>query len=241
LGDGGGTTATGFTIEYSYVYSPEASKMVQAFNGNGNGVYSGATYRYNWFVTHHDFFFIQGNLDNWLVEYNVMGPLTAGDDEDNHADVFQIGDVDPETTGDIVIRGNYFDPQSFVTKTAILYESGQTGTMDNHNVTFESNRLTVWGGRTLWCPYTNSCTIRYNIYDAAWEAGIGNRCSLPVCAGGGGAANPCCGYPYAAVVYGSSVEGEYSCNRYESDGDFIEQQWVTGTTHITTGCPDYTP
>jgi len=229
FGEGGGSTATGFTVEYSHVNYQTDGKVFEAFNGSGNGDYRNMTVRNNHVEGGHDFFYIEGRFDGLLVENNVMGSLGCADGSDPHADGFQIGEA-ATASGTMTIRGNYFDPQKACTKTAIIFAAG--GTPD---IIFESNRLTIWGANTVWCAETGSCIVRYNIYDADWEAAVGNRCS---CSGGGGPA--CCGYPNEAFSGGTGTD-DYECNRYESDGSFIEQEWVSGATHVTSACPSYPP
>ena len=151
---------------------------------------------------------------------------------------FRIG-AGPGASGDILIRGNYVNPVSDCSKTAFWF--GDIGTM---NATLESNRLTVWGGRTSWAVGNggNTMQLRYNIFDSVWENGVGNRCSGGRSSSGSSPA-ACCGYPTQAGVWGASAipGGSAVCNRYESDGSFVEDQWFAGVTHVITGCPDCVP
>ena len=235
MGVGGGSTATGFTLEYSHLNYQNDGKVIIAYNGSGNGDYRNMTVRNNNIEGGHDFFYIEGRFDGFLVENNVMGPLGCADGSDPHADGFQMGELAP-ISGKMTIRGNYFDPKKLCTKAAILFSTGSDST-NTTDILFENNRLTTWGANTIWCANSDSCTVRYNVYDSVWEAQAGNRCGGGECIGGGGPA--CCGYPSRAVNFGSGTSGSYSCNRYESDGGFIEQHYVSGVTHSTSGCPSY--
>jgi hypothetical protein len=237
VGDGGGSAATGLTIEYSHVNYQNDGKVFEAWNGSGNGDYRTMTIRNNDIEGGHDFFYIEGRFDGLLVENNVMGPLGCADGSDPHADGFQMAEIAP-MSGDVIIRGNYFDPVRSCSKTAILFATGSEST-NTTNIVFESNRLTTWGANTLWCEDADSCVIRYNTYDAAFEAQVGNRCSC-----GEGGDTPCCFYPNLAADFGeaNSSVSTYECNRYESDGSFIEQQHIGGgVTHMTSACPSYPP
>lgn len=153
-----------------------------------------------------------------------------------HADGLQLGAVNP-ATGNITIHGNYFDPQVRCGATATYY-------MANGDVvaTIESNRLTTWGAFTLWASDVDIMHARYNIYDPVWEAQAGNRCGCS-----GSSSEPCCSYPERAARYNNAggASSSFVCNRYQSDGDFIEQEFVTCedsddcVLREITGCPDY--
>lgn len=242
MGSGGGSPARNLLVEYSDISQQSHGKMFQAFNGSGNGDYTNTIIRNNHLHGTDDYFYLEGPWDGAVFENNVIGPLFGTDEDDEHADGWQLGEVAP-IFGHMIFRGNYFDPQTLATKTAILFSTGPTSS--TNTVLFENNYLTVYGARTLWCLGPAWCIIRHNVYSPFWEAAIGNRSTGAQCDGGGGAANPSCGYPVNAANFGdkpsANPTSEYTCNRYASDGDFIEQQWVDGVTHDTAGCPAYTP
>jgi hypothetical protein len=228
---------TGFTLEYSHLdFSTGKGKIVNAFEprdiNSPNDDFTNNTFQYNHMEGGEDWFFLEGDWDGGLWQYNVIGPLGV-DNPIAHADGWQLCRM----RGNITIRGNQFLTQSLAGKTALL----NMACGDVH-ATFESNNVPIFGATTLWCDDNGglgSMDVRYNIYTPEWEAGIGNRCNSG-CAAGGAA---CCGYPFSAANWSHQAQADRSvaeCNRYESDGSFVEDQWFTGgVTHNITGCPDY--
>ena len=93
----------------------------------------------------------------------------------------------------------------------------------NNSILMENNYFFPWGYYTLRCDgEAPACTIRNNIYDVSFKV------ALP--AGPG---------PDRVARRNSPAPMFLECNRY-SDGDFIEQQYISGdVTHVITGCPSY--
>jgi hypothetical protein len=131
----------------------------------------------------------------------------------------------------MTIRGNYFDPNNAISKTALLFSTGQDS-WNQTNILWENNFIPIWGAYTLWCSNSDSCTVRYNVYRQDFKTKLGNRTS--------GTGRESDGYPNAAFKV-SDVNAPfaiYRCNRYE-DGDFIEDQYIDGPVHDTSNCPSY--
>jgi hypothetical protein len=173
-----------------------------------------------------------------IVENNVLGPL-ACQNGDNHADGFQLGNTgERRISGTQIVRGNYVHHLSNCSKTAFWF----LGHGDSNGI-IESNRIPIWGGRTLWASDDDSMQVRYNIYSSEFQAAVGDRCGCGSYSPGQPA---CCGYPTNAAVYNLTGAPSSSavCNRYE-DGSFVEQEFFSCeggsqcVTHVTTGCPDY--
>jgi hypothetical protein len=232
-----------FTMEYSHMdFSTGAGKIVNAFEpqdvNDPNDDFTNNTFQYNHMEGGEDWFFLEGNWDGGLWQYNVIGPLGV-DDASAHADGWQLCRI----RGHIIIRGNQFLTESAAGKTALLNMA--CGTLTS---TFESNNVPIFGATTLWCDDNDgrgALDVRYNIYTPEWEAGIGNRCNNSSCFPGGGPPDECCGYPFSAASYRWQSCADRSvaeCNRYQSDGSFIENEWFGKLgSQNTTDCPDYTP
>jgi hypothetical protein len=200
--------------------------------------------RYNEFIQQYpnDYMYIEGNLDGFLVEYNVFTGMGDPDfRSEAHFDVFQISEGSGAlTTGTMTMRGNYFfNYYKRTHKTAILFGTGSDNRTD---VIFESNYVDWWGSRTNWSTSGATAAYRYNIYSDEFQQVVGTRC-------GGGQCDDyqtkplCCGYPNDAIVNEDPV-ALAECNRYE-DGTFIEDQYIQDDqvppmVHKTTGCPPYT-
>jgi hypothetical protein len=182
----------------------------------------------------YDFHYIEGDLDGFLVENNYYHDLSADPASGVHADGFQISEAN-HTTGQMTIRGNYFDPHNPVAKTALLFSTGDS--FNQTDILWESNFIPIWGAYTIWCSESDSCTARYNVYRQDFKTKLGNRTTKT--------GRESDGYPNCAyrVSSANAPFTTYRCNRYE-DGDFIENQWVCveggGTlTHDVSGCPSY--
>ena len=228
-----------FTLEYSHIDFLGEGKIVNAFEPQDpedpNDDFTNNTFQYNHISGGEDWFFLEGNWDGGLWQYNVIGPIGT-QSASAHADGYQLCRI----RGHIIIRGNQFLTESPAGKTALLNLACGPLT-----ATFESNEVPIYGATTLWCDDNDqqgSMDVRYNIYTPAWEAGIGNRCTNSSCFGG--TPDACCGYPFSAANWSHQPQADRSvaeCNRYQSDGSFVEDQWFTRLTHNTTGCPAYTP
>ena len=178
---------------------------------------------------------MEGDLDGMLIENNVLGPLGCKTDVTQHCDGFQLGTPAYPTAGTVIIRGNQVLTESGCGKTALFWNA--TGSMYG---IIESNNLPIWGatrsGPTTTRPGTMD--VRYND-TSEFQAAVGKRC-----AGSPGCATPgqpdCCSWPQARGVMGAgcALRGSAACNRYE-DGTFVEEEYISGVTHVTTGCPDY--
>jgi len=241
---GPGTESPNLTIEYSYINasSPDA-KVFQAYGeSNGFDDHRNFVLRHSEIRGGHDYFYIEGQLDGWTVENNVFSAYAIGDAAtDYHSDGVHLGQCpnrDCDTDGTMIFRGNYWEHDApWAGKTALLWSTGGTD-LNNTIMIWENNRFTQWGGRTIACIDSDYCEFRYNTYSQAWEDTIGTRCSCS-----GTPTQQCCLAPSKAVQFGDAyneANSVYECNRYESDGDFMEQQYIDGNvTHITTGCPSY--
>ena len=198
------------TVEYSRIVCSSSSKTMRIRNSQRGIV------RNNELIGCQDFFYIEGVLETLLIEDNYMHSLIGSPEA--HADGFQIGQGQT-CTGDITIRGNYFDPDNdTIGKTDILFATRE----NEAAVLMENNFFHEWGWYTLRCNgvYT-PCTIRNNIY----EQGLKTAFSAE-------------GRPSAAYRHSNPAPGVFECNRYE-DGDFIEQEYVKGVTHSINSCPNY--
>ncbi len=243
---GSGTESANITIEYSKIACPTVDKIFQGFDHASHDDHSNFTLRNSEISGGHDFFFVEGNLDGWLVQDNVFqhfydAPNPTGQD-DNHGDGFQIaeGSQNSVTRGTITIRGNYFEHGwPFATKTGLIFSTGSDAVNDTH-IVFESNRVTTWGFRPIWCEDSESCTIRYNVYSQEFRDTVGRRCDNSSCTVDG-ARDACCFYPALAIQVGAPA-WDVACNRYVG-GDFIEEQWISpaSVNNETAGCPAYTP
>jgi hypothetical protein len=179
----------------------------------------------------YDFHYIEGGLDGFLVENNYYHDLSADPASGVHADGFQISEAN-HTTGQMTIRGNYFDPNNGISKTALLFATGTPST-NNTNILWENNFIPIWGAYTLWCGDSDSCVMRYNVYRQDFKTKLGQRTQ--------GTGQESDGYPARAANFSpaNAAASVYRCNRYE-DGDFIENQWIGGgVTHDISGCPSY--
>jgi len=241
--EGDRSGAVNFLIEYSLVSFPNPEGKLFAVWGADH---SNFTIRNSHLTGGFDFFDIAGNLDGMLIENNVLGPLGCKTDVFQHSDGFQIGGK-TGAYGTFTIRGNWVEHQSQCGKTAFYFFDNDLEGALAANAIIESNRLDVWGGRTLWASEHDSMQVRYNVYSNEWRSGIGNRCSGTE--NGCGTANPkpCCYYPSEAAVFNPTggPSSSFVCNRYEN-GDFVEEQWVgcqgggdCGVAYVTTGCPSY--
>jgi hypothetical protein len=211
-----GDNATDTLIEYSEINCLTDGKVFDIVDAQR------AIIRNNEVTGCQDFFFIEGPLDTLLVENNYMHTLIG--DSGAHADGFQIGEF-TTTTGLITIRGNYFDiDNDQISKTDLLFATGGS----RNNILIENNFIPRWGWYTLRNGGEYSiCTIRNNIYSNEFISLLQNQDESP-------------SHAYRHAPDNPAPSGGYSCNRYEN-GDFIEQEYVSGDTHITTGCPSYPP
>jgi hypothetical protein len=248
-----GSESPNFLLEYSEVkcIGPDPVKMFTAFDDKGDGGddHSNWVMRNNVFRQDYpnDFMYIEGNLDGFLVEYNVFTGMVGFDplfESDAHFDVFQIGEGDAsEAYGTLTIRGNHFDNYMKMThKTAILFGTGPDNRTD---VIFESNYNDWWGLRNNWSTSGATVAYRYNIFSDAFQQVVGTRCSSgsPECPPEYWLQDICCGYPMQGITNEDAV-AIAECNRYE-DGTFLEDQYIQDTqdppmVHKTTGCPPYT-
>lgn len=166
-----------------------------------------------------DFFFIDGPLETLLVENNYFHSLVGG--AEAHADGFQIGEF-RTTTGDIIIRGNYFDPNNdAIGKTDLVFATNKC----RANLLVENNFFNVWGWYTLRNSGEYSIfTVRNNIYSQDFKTEFRTDGS------------PARAYRHCDC--NPAPSGGYSCNRYQ-DGSFIEQDYVSGDTHSIADCPSY--
>ena len=167
-----------------------------------------------------DFFYVNGDVDGLLVEYNYMHSLNLT--PSSHADGFQIGEA-ATTTGAIALRGNYIDPDASGGKNDVLFATN----FAENAITVEDNFFAIWGLRTLRCGGNAQCTVRTNVYAQAFENMIQPGFNGKL-----------------LFFYGSSPKTHsFECNRL-ADGSFVQEMEggvdrVAGATHVTTGCPAF--
>jgi len=235
---GTGGDASGFTVEYSRIEQRNADgKLFGSFSsGPSNmGNHRNWTIKNSELIGGYDWHYIEGDLDGFLVENNYYHDLSADPASGVHADGFQISEAN-HTTGQMTIRGNYFDPNNSVGKTALLFSTGNDSINQTH-ILWESNFIPIWGAYTIWCADSDFCIARYNVYRQDFRTKLGNRTTR---SGGESDSYPNCAY---LVELENAPFTTYRCNRYE-DGDFIENQWVCvegggKLTHDVSGCPSY--
>ena len=245
---GSGNESANILIEYVDVNCPTVDKVFEGFDeSSGFDDHRNFTLRNSAISGGHDYFFVKGQLDGWLIQDNVFehfydAPNPTGQD-DNHGDGFQISEGSPNsgiTSGTITMRGNYFEHGwPFATKTALVFSTGDPSINDT-DIVFESNRVTTWGFSPLWCADSDSCTFRYNIFSDRFRETVGRRCNNSSCSVDG-ARDACCGWPAMAMRFGSNATtADVACNRYE-DGDFLEDEWISPSSvnHETAGCPTF--
>jgi hypothetical protein len=231
--------SSNFTVEYSQINQLNGNGMVfLSFTKVGDpigGNKTNCTIRNNEITGGYDFHYLEGGLDGFLSENNYYHDLNVDPNSGKHADGFQIGEANL-TTGQMTIRGNYFDPNNAISKTALLFSAG-SDSYNNTDILWENNFIPIWGAYTLWCSNSASCIMRYNVYRQDFKTKLGNRTS--------GTGRESDGYPNCAGTFSPANESSsvYRCNRYE-DGDFIENQWVciqggAKKTHDISGCPSY--
>jgi hypothetical protein len=208
----------GCVVEYSKVISGDTDKQFRIVDSTNIYV------RNSELTGGQDLFWLGQSKDNIYIENNYLHSLVGG--SDNHADGFQGAENAVVYPGNIVIRGNYFDPNNAtIGKTDILFLA------EPDIITMENNFFSNWGYYTLRClrsdydTSTEACHIRNNIYSNDFIADF-------VTPGGAGRA-------VQLDDIDKAGRSSYECNRYEN-GDFIEQEWISGPiTHETTGCPGY--
>ncbi len=246
---GSGAESANVLIEYVDVNCPSVDKVFEGFDeGSGFDDHRNFTLRNSAISGGHDYFFIKGQLDGWLIQDNVFehfygAPNSTGQD-DNHGDGFQISEGSPNsgiTSGTITVRGNYFEHGwPFATKTALIFSTGDSSINDT-DIVFESNRVTTWGFSPLWCEDSDSCTFRYNVFSDRFRETVGQRCNNSSCTVDG-ARDACCGWPALAMRFGSNATtADVACNIYE-DGDFLEDAWISpaSVSNETADCPPHT-
>ncbi len=246
---GSGSESADILIEYVDVNCPTVNKVFESFDeSSGYDDHRNFTLRNSAISGGHDYFFIKGQLDGWLIQDNVFehfydAPNPTGQD-DNHGDGFQISEGSPNsgiTSGTITVRGNYFEHGwPYATKTALIFSTGDPSINDT-DIVFESNRVTTWGFSPIWCADSDSCTLRYNVFSQRFRDVVGQRCNNSSCTVDG-ARDACCFYPEKAYRFGPRVDVVLECDRHEN-GDFIEERFISpsSVSNETTNCPPYTP
>ena len=197
-------------LEYSKIHNSRYGKAIKLEGGIGIHIEN------NEISGGQDFFFFTYDLDEVYIENNYMHHVVG--DEDAHCDGFQW--FESFDNQNFYIRGNYITANNpEIGMTDLLVVTDPTA-----NVLFENNYLGLFGFYTLrWCAWcSGDFTIQNNVYAQEFKTAFTEP-----------------GYPTHAIDSDHpTAGGVYRCNRYE-DGDFIEQTYVRGVTHDTTGCPSY--
>lgn len=211
---------------YPIKTEPGASNVSITYNDitcNGNSkifyVSDGAP---NLLISHNvaegcdDFFYLEGDVDNMRVLYNYMHTTRAS--AASHSDGFQFGTF-IETTGDILVKGNYFDPNNDDGGETGLVFSSRYGTV---NLTLEDNYIEAWGTHVIRCG-DSTCKVQNNIFaDSLRDFG---ESSL-------------------LLYQAKSSTDSFSCNRHPN-GDFVAeivdgQDRINDISRNISNCPAFT-
>lgn len=207
----GGSNAV---VEHSTIHCNAMSKTFLVQD------YGDLTVHRNELVGCEDFFFVGGEVDGLTVTCNYMHALNLT--PDSHADGFQIGEAS-ETTGKVLVRGNYIAPEADGGKTDTVFATN----FSRVDIELRDNYFEVWGLRTIRCGgEATTCSVVNNTYEQRFE-------DMYLFSTG----------KLLYMMVDSPEPATFECNRL-ADGtlppevvDNVDR--VAGADHVVTGCPDF--